>query len=119
MATMADKKRLILLDVPVSLNKLYVRTKRGIAKSDAGKAYTKQSQWKMRAQGVEPIEGDCAVVIRVYRKAKRGDLDNYLKLLLDTLEGAAYHNDNQIVELHAYRYDDRLNPRVEISVSKT
>ena len=107
---------MVTLDIPVSLNRLYVRTKHGIAKSDAGKAYTKQSQWKMRAQGVEPVDGDCVVTIRVYRKAKRGDLDNYLKLLLDTLEGAAYHNDRQIVELHAFRFDDKKNPRVEVTV---
>lgn len=108
---------MIKLPVPVSLNRLYVRTRNGIAKSKAGKEYAEHAQWLMLSQGVELIEGNIAVTIRVYRKAKRGDIDNYLKLLLDTLEGYAYHNDNQIVELHVFRFDDKNNPRAEIEIA--
>ena len=110
---------MITLDIPVSLNRLYIRTRRGIAKSPAAKTYTLHARWQMLAQRIEPVEGDCVITIRVYRKAKRGDLDNYLKLLLDTLEGFAYYNDRQIVEIHGYRFDDRINPRVEVEVSKS
>lgn len=60
------------------------------------------------------LEGPVAVVVKVYRAAKRGDLDNFMKCLLDGLQGTAYKNDKQIVEMHSYRYDDKLNPRVEV-----
>lgn len=52
----------------------------------------------------------------MYRKAKRGDLDNFLKCLLDGMQGVMYKNDKQIVELVARRHDDKLNPRVEVKV---
>jgi len=57
-----------------------------------------------------------AVTIRWYRAAKMGDLDNRLKVLLDALNGTAYGDDSQIVELHAYRAEDKKNPRVEVTV---
>lgn len=52
-----------------------------------------------------------------YRPAKRGDLDNRIKILLDALEGIAFENDSQIIEIHARRFDDKLNPRVSIVVT--
>lgn len=39
----------------------------------------------------------------------RPDLDNEIKWVLDALEGIAYHNDSQIVELHATKQYDSLN----------
>jgi len=57
-----------------------------------------------------------AVTVRLYRPAKRGDIDNSLKVLLDALQGHVYNDDAQIVELHAYRYDDKRDPRVEVDV---
>jgi Holliday junction resolvase RusA-like endonuclease len=35
---------------------------------------------------------------------------------LDALQGSLYLNDSQIVALHLYRYDDKANPRIEVSV---
>jgi Holliday junction resolvase RusA-like endonuclease len=49
--------------------------------------------------------GDIAVTFRWYRSAKRGDLDNRAKILLDSLQGIVYKSDAQITELHAYRID--------------
>jgi Holliday junction resolvase RusA-like endonuclease len=39
-------------------------------------------------------------------------------VLEDALNGLAYEDDKQIVELHAYRYDDKKNPRIEIEVEQ-
>lgn len=63
---------------------------------------------------VSIISGNVAINVSVFRPAKRGDLDNYLKIMLDALEGVLYENDNQITEIHAFRYDDKDNPRVEL-----
>lgn len=46
-----------------------------------------------------------ALTVKWYRRHRRGDLDNSLKVLLDSLQHSVYTNDSQIVELHAYRID--------------
>ena len=56
------------------------------------------------------------MVIDIYRPRKVGDIDNCAKLILDSLQGYAYDNDNQIVDLHLRRFDDKVNPRVEVFV---
>jgi len=37
--------------------------------------------------------------------------------MFDALQGLAYVNDNQIVEIHSFREDDRDNPRIEFLVN--
>lgn len=54
------------------------------------------------------------MVIRVYRPQRRGDLDNTMKAILDSLSGLLYVDDKQVIEIHAKRFDDKKNPRVEI-----
>ena len=66
--------------------------------------------------GISPISGPVALTATFYRPRKRGDLDNLAKVLGDALNGIAYHDDDQIVEMHTYRKDDKDRPRVEISV---
>jgi Holliday junction resolvase RusA-like endonuclease len=66
---------------------------------------------------MEPLVGDVSVTLRVYRQAKRGDLDNSIKVSLDSLIGVAYADDSQIVRIVAERYDDKRNPRVEVEVT--
>lgn len=61
-----------------------------------------------------PLVGHLAVTIRWYRGRRSGDLDGRLKVLLDAMQGTVYDNDSQIVELHAFRFDDKFNPRMEV-----
>lgn len=68
------------------------------------------------APTVQRVEGPLRVSLRFFRPRKAGDLDGALKPLLDALQGVLYTNDAQIVELHAYRFDDKSNPRVEVEV---
>ena len=67
---------------------------------------------------LEIERGPIAVDISVYRPQRRGDLDNVLKALLDSLNGVLWVDDDQVVELHAYRYDDPYNPRVELRIAR-
>jgi Holliday junction resolvase RusA-like endonuclease len=64
------------------------------------------------------MTGRIAVTMHVYRPRKSGDLDNRTKAVLDCLQGVVYLDDAQIVELHTYRHDDKLNPRVEVTISE-
>jgi len=106
----------LVLPVPPSAG-LYWRLARGrIVKTAAARAYQQGVKLRALAQGCRPISGPLAVTVQWFRAARRGDLDNQLKVVLDALQGAAYRNDNQIVELHAYRLEDRQNPRLQIAI---
>ena len=62
------------------------------------------------------LTGPVRVQVAVYRARKSGDLDNFLKILLDALQGVFYVNDSQVVEINASLHDDRHEPRVEVAV---
>jgi Holliday junction resolvase RusA-like endonuclease len=59
-----------------------------------------------------------SVTFRVFRPVRRGDLDNRLKISQDALKGICFADDKQIVEIHAYRFDDKANPRIEIDLKE-
>lgn len=58
-----------------------------------------------------------AVQVVWTRSRKSGDLDNALPLALDGLKKLAYHDDAQIVELHAYRRDGGT-PGLQVVISR-
>lgn len=107
------------LPYPPSANR-YWRTDRGHLPhlSDEAKAYKKQVAWALVAQlgRAKPLQGDVVLHLVVFRPRKAGDLSNRIKVLEDVLQGYAYEDDSQVVELHALRLDDKANPRVEVRV---
>lgn len=48
---------------------------------------------------------------------KRPDIDNCIKAIVDALNNIAYKDDNQIVEIHAYKYYSD-QPRAEVTIRK-
>ena len=54
---------------------------------------------------------------REIRPTTRPDIDNYIKLVLDSLNGIAFKDDNQICELSSKKYYS-INPRIEIEMSE-
>lgn len=108
-----DVKNEISLELPIppSVNNYWKYTGRRVVTSPEARVY-KQAIKLLVPQNL--IKGRVALNISVYRPAKRGDLDNYLKCLLDSLEGVLYENDSQVTEIHAFRYDDKDNPRVHV-----
>lgn len=57
-----------------------------------------------------PFEGDCKLIVEVYYKDRRRDLD--IALLQDCLQTAGIIlNDRQVVEIEARRFIDKLSPR--------
>lgn len=108
------------LPLPPTAN-LYWRIFRGRAVQSAeAKNYKRMVAFRAMNQDIsnrpEPLKGDVVVNLVVYRKWKRGDLDNFQKVLLDSLKGIAFEDDSQVVEIHARREEDPANPRVEVTV---
>jgi crossover junction endodeoxyribonuclease RusA len=108
----------LTLPLPPSANRLWRmdRAQGFMRKSRKAKEYYKLVSWEARLKGIEPLDGDVIVVLQVYRAQRSGDLDNKIKPLLDALQGVAFHDDKQVIEIHAFRYDDKDNPRVEVVI---
>lgn len=107
----------LVLPFPPTVNRYLGVSRNGIRfKMKQGVDYCKAVQLLCASQRIKPIEGDVIFTMHLYRPKKIGDVQNYSKVLLDSLEGYAYHNDNQIVEFHAFRHDDKDNPRVHVLI---
>lgn len=107
---------MLILPFPPSANRYWRHAQGRTYKSDDARNYQVAVGWQCQALGIAPHTCPVTVTVRLYRPAKRGDIDNSIKVLLDALNGHCYNDDAQIVELHAYRYDDKANPRVEVDV---
>lgn len=104
------------LPYPPSVNRLYRAVQGRVIKSSEGRRYAQQVAWEAMKHRTKPLEGELVVHVTAFRPQRRGDLDNVLKAALDALNGVAWHDDSQVVELHALRLDDKTNPRLEVSV---
>ena len=77
--------------------------------------YTVVARQKAGVRGLE--RGPLSLTARFYRStARTADLDNLVKLVTDALNGVLWHDDRQVVQLHAARFDRQKNPRTEIEV---
>lgn len=71
------------------------------------------------AAGCKPVKAPVAVVLNVYIKCKL-DADNIAKSVLDGLNGIAYEDDEQVVELlvRKHKVKAATDERVEIEIRK-
>lgn len=109
----------LTLGYPPSANR-YWRVFQGIARlSQEARSY--KAGVVMKAKGLrlgKPLTSPVAMTLNVYRPRKAGDLSNRLKVLEDALQGVAFDDDDQVVEIHMYRHDDKENPRVEVVIEE-
>lgn len=70
--------------------------------------------WEARRAKVRPTNAPVAMTLRFFRC--RGDADNLTKSILDALNGIAYDDDRQVVELHVYVTRADAKPRTEITI---
>lgn len=103
--------------LPPSANKYWRLAKGRLIVSDEARRYKLTLAMLARCDGVRPLTGPVRVDLRVFRARKSTDLDNRIKILLDSMQGVFFENDSQVVELHAYLDDDRHEPRIEVSVT--
>lgn len=106
----------ITLPYPPSANRYWRNFRGRMVISAEAKAFKEQAAWIAKASGAQMITGAVSMLVDIYRPAKRGDLDNTLKVTIDSLQGIFYENDSQIVEIHARLHDDKRNPRAVVCV---
>jgi Holliday junction resolvase RusA-like endonuclease len=95
------------LPYPPTVNHTYIRRGRKVFKSPEAQAFFDAVH--LLARGLEPLVGELVLSVDFYRPRRSGDVDNRIKALQDSLQGFAYANDSQIVELHIRRFDDKKN----------
>jgi crossover junction endodeoxyribonuclease RusA len=104
--------------VPKARPRLGVRGRKAFVYTPmATKEYEKLVGWVAKATGCRPVKMPVAVVLDVYIKRKL-DADNIAKSILDGLNGIAYEDDDQVVELlvRKHRVKAAADERVEIEI---
>lgn len=107
----------LILPMSPSANRYWRNYNGHVVVSNEASSYKANVGWIAKEAGItSPFDGNVAVSLYVYRKQRSGDLDNRIKVLLDSLNGIVFTDDSQVVEIHAYRRDDKINPRIEVEV---
>lgn len=84
-----------------------------------GKALKEDYQWQAKQQWLrEPLTEDgIEIDIKLFFGTKRRyDIDNYGKILLDSLTGIVWVDDSLVTKATVEKFIDRLNPRIEITI---
>lgn len=105
--------------LPPSANRYWRYAGGKVYTSDEARSYKHVVAMLARADGVTQMTGPVVLSVAIYRARKAGDLDNFLKILIDALQGVFYRNDAQITEIHATLHDDRHEPRAEVNVTSS
>jgi Holliday junction resolvase RusA-like endonuclease len=112
--------KLTLLGEPRSTNNIYKSVCRGrfasVYMSKEGKdlkdSYSTQAIEQYKGK---PLKISLKVDIELYHGThRRSDIDNFNKILFDSLTGICYLDDSQIIELNIKKLYDKNNPRTEI-----
>lgn len=104
-----------VLPVPPSANRWWRNVNGRMVTSAAAREYKQKIPWLCRGRTMIAAPTPVKVSVRWYREIRSGDLDKRLGVVLDALQGVAYQNDSQVVELHAYRADGQ-EARIEVTV---
>jgi crossover junction endodeoxyribonuclease RusA len=115
-------KTIILHGEPKSTGAIYKITCRGrfgtyyVSKEgkDVKSSYIQQTrlQWQSK-----PVTEDVSIHIRLYFGTKRKcDIDNFNKLLLDSMTGIVWKDDSQIQKMFIEKFYDKNKGRIEIDI---
>lgn len=108
----------ITLPLPPSTNRLWRTCGGRRFSTPEAKSFKIEAGWIAKVTRPEMLTGPICVRIDIYRARKAGDLDNFLKITLDAMQGILFRNDSQVVEIRARLFDDKTNPRVTVSVAE-
>lgn len=109
----------LTLPVPPSANRWWRSVGHRVLLSREARQYKAATALRCLAHRVVMVRPPRQVSVSLvwYRAKRQGDLDKRLGILLDALQGLAYENDSQVIELHARRDEDADRPRVEVTVT--
>lgn len=106
--------------VPSKSNSYRIITINGhgsLTKTSAAKKYEESFLWQVGNCRDANISSTFEFYIDVYYPSKRSDLDGCLKVVLDCLQKAkVITNDNNCCLIHARKFIDKDNPRVEFRI---
>jgi crossover junction endodeoxyribonuclease RusA len=103
----------ITLPEPPSANRWWRKFRGRMVLSAAARKYKADLEV---CRGRMLVRGPVKVTMDWYRGRKSGDLDKRIGIALDALQGVLFENDSQVVELVARRFEDKTNPRLEVTV---
>lgn len=116
-----NKEQTILACPPSKANSYKVITINGhgsLGKTSAMRKYEEAFYIQCGKYRDKMIEGYFSLDIDVYFPTMSHDLDNSLKVVLDCLQSCkAIKNDNRCVEIHARKFIDKANPRIEFTLT--
>ena len=110
-----------VLGTPVSKSNAYriitIGGHSSLTKTKAMQAYEESFLWQVGGMRDANISVPFEFYIDVYFPSKRSDLDGAMKGILDCLQKAkVIKNDNNLCLLHARKFIDKTNPRVEFKI---
>lgn len=116
-----SRKIEITLPYPPSVNAMWRYANGSVYSNRSAKEFKKEVKVLCFQNGIIPFgkEKKLCFTMRVFRPREIGDLDNRIKLILDALNKNAFYDDNQVIEIHAFRFTDKNNPRVEVEILET
>lgn len=106
----------------LSTNHIYKATCRGkfasVYMSKDGKDLKENYQWQLKSQYKgKPLKTDIDLRIELFfGDNRKRDIDNYNKIVIDSLTGILFEDDSQIQSLLIIKNKDIKNPRVEIQL---
>ena len=112
--------KIVLLGEPKSTQHIYgilCRPYPTIYLKREGKAIKEDYSWQAKAQwaGRPMLDKPFGMRVKLFHKTKRKqDVDNFGKILGDSLNRLCYTDDNLIHELHITKHYDKDNPRIEV-----
>lgn len=112
----------VILPVPPSVNSQYIHTRYGTRLTPAAEAFRQRAVLLVREAlgGAQwPTEAFYRVTIQVWfaNEKRPRDVDNILKLTIDSAAAACGFDDKRVREVHAYhRGYCKADPRCELTV---
>lgn len=117
--------KIILKGNPRSTNTIYATMCRGNFPNrymtNEGKSLKESYQWQAKSQikSKELLPGDIEIQVQLYFGNKRkNDIDNFNKILYDSLTGIVWVDDSQIVKVTTEKLYDKKDPRIEINIKE-
>ena len=113
---------LILKGKPISTNSIYRYTCRGkfpaMYMTKDGKELKESYQWQLKNQFKnKPFKNDVGLQVDLFfNNNRKNDIDNFQKILQDSMNGIIFDDDSQIQELTIRKNIDKKFSRIEVEI---